>query len=204
MPTAQIFVISLVAIAMFAGCKDKPAAKPAAGPTAEAAAPAPDPVDAAVSALMKALGKRLKGAMADGGPVAALDACHVDAASITGSNQTDVVKIGRTSHKLRNPKNAPPAWAKAAVAAAAGKKVAEVDKAQQFELGDGKTGHLRAIGTQPLCLSCHGNDEQVSQPVRDKLAALYPEDQARGFAAGDLRGWFWVEVADPAVRARAR
>jgi hypothetical protein len=26
------------------------------------------------------------------------------------------------------------------------------------------------------------------------LAARYPDDRATGFAPGDLRGWFWVEV----------
>ena len=26
----------------------------------------------------------------------------------------------------------------------------------------------------------------------DALAALYPDDEATGFAEGDLRGWFWT------------
>ena len=26
------------------------------------------------------------------------------------------------------------------------------------------------------------------------LAASYPQDQATGFGAGDLRGWMWAEV----------
>jgi len=30
--------------------------------------------------------------------------------------------------------------------------------------------------------------------VKAEVARRYPRDQATGFAAGDLRGFFWVEV----------
>jgi hypothetical protein len=33
--------------------------------------------------------------------------------------------------------------------------------------------------------------------VRQALLQRYPEDRAIGYAEGDLRGWFWVEVPKP-------
>jgi hypothetical protein len=29
-----------------------------------------------------------------------------------------------------------------------------------------------------------------------RINESYPDDQALGFAAGDLRGWFWVEIGE--------
>jgi hypothetical protein len=29
------------------------------------------------------------------------------------------------------------------------------------------------------------------------LAKTYPGDRATGFAAGELRGWFWLEIPAP-------
>ena len=30
--------------------------------------------------------------------------------------------------------------------------------------------------------------------IGDLLGTSYPDDRAVGFAAGDLRGWYWVEA----------
>jgi len=44
------------------------------------------------------------------------------------------------------------------------------------------------------CVVCHGDPAQIPDAVLAALAARYPDDRATGFAEGDLRGWFWVEV----------
>jgi hypothetical protein len=49
---------------------------------------------------------------------------------------------------------------------------------------------MKAITTQPLCLTCHG--EAISPEVAAKLSELYPDDRATGFREGDLRGAFVV------------
>ena len=59
------------------------------------------------------------------------------------------------------------------------------------ELDDGRHGYVEPIMMQPLCLTCHG--QELQPDVAAKLAQLYPEDQATGFADGDFRGVFWVE-----------
>jgi len=45
------------------------------------------------------------------GPLEALDACHIQAPAIARTHSADGIRVGRTSHKLRNPDNVSPAWA---------------------------------------------------------------------------------------------
>jgi hypothetical protein len=53
--------------------------------------------------------------------------CRDEAEAITAEvARTSGIAAGRTSHRLRNPRNAPRPWARADVEAAAGKKAAEV------------------------------------------------------------------------------
>ena len=44
-----------------------------------------------------------------------------------------------------------------------------------------------AIGTEQVCLNCHAAE---IKPDVEKLLQLYPQDTARGFAVGDIRGAF--------------
>jgi len=48
--------------------------------------------------------------------------------------------------------------------------------------------YMKAIGVQPACLTCHGSAAQIPQGVQDSIAQFYPQDQAVGYAIGDLRG----------------
>ena len=64
-----------------------------------------------------------------------------------------------------------------------------------IDLGDNRVGYAEPITTAPMCLTCHGNE--LSAEVRGALAEHYPADQATGFAAGDLRGVFWVTLPVP-------
>ena len=56
---------------------------------------------------------------------------------------------------------------------------------------DGAERYVEPIRVQGLCLTCHG--ASLPAPVAARIAELYPEDQAVGFAEGDLRGLFWAE-----------
>ena len=51
--------------------------------------------------------------------------------------------------------------------------------------------YMQAIPTAQMCLNCHGSE--LSGPVKESLQALYPQDQATGFRAGDLRGAFSLQ-----------
>ncbi|HEY6099429.1 MAG TPA: hypothetical protein VIW03_08370, partial [Anaeromyxobacter sp.] len=66
-----------------------------------------------------------------------------NAAGCQGVEPVAGVEVGRTSARLRNPRNAPPAWARAYVAQTDGRKAADVAPAA-FDLGD-RVGLLRPI-----------------------------------------------------------
>jgi hypothetical protein len=147
----------------------------------------------AMNALQQALLTRLRAALEQGGPAAAVSVCHEEAVAIASRVARDEgIALGRTSHRLRNPSNAPRAWAQKAVEQAAGSKAADA-RVHVIDLGD-RVGVLRPIGTADMCLSCHGAPDLVRQRMGPALAATYPGDRATGFAVGDLRGWMWAEV----------
>ena len=96
--------------------------------------------------------------------------------------------------RLRNPANAPREW----VAPLLDAYVAgEVDAPRAVALRDGRVGYVEPIHTQALCLTCHG--AALAEPVAERIAKLYPEDEATGFSEGDLRGLFWAEFPPPAA-----
>ena len=49
---------------------------------------------------------------------------------------------------------------------------------------------MKAIPTGPVCLACHG--DKIDAAVEARIQELYPEDRARGFKAGDIRGAFTI------------
>lgn len=158
-----------------------------------ALAPAVSRGEAAMDAFRDRLFARLNELIVQGGPVHAIQVCRVDAPALARQLGADHhVTLGRTSHRLRNPANAPRPWARASVAAGAGKATSEV-KSVVFDLGD-RVGVLRPLAVMPACTRCHGAPDGIDPDVRAELARTYPSDQATGFAPGDLRGFMWVEV----------
>jgi len=115
-----------------------------------------------------------------------------NAAACEGAAEVERVAVGRTSARLRNPENAPPAWARAYVAATDGRKAADVPPAA-FDLGD-RVGVLRPIETRRRCLACHDSRERVAEETRSWLSRAYPRDRSFGYALGDLRGFWWAEA----------
>jgi len=56
----------------------------------------------------------------------------------------------------------------------------------------GELGALLPIRLKGECQMCHGPADSIDEEVLAAIGENYPEDQAVGFAEGDLRGWFWV------------
>lgn len=139
-------------------------------------------------ALFNALMARVQEAMEAGGPEGAIDACKVDAPLLTAAAVEDHgIAIGRTSFLLRNPENQPPGWAAEAVAA-------RRDTPAYFQAADGRLGVLLPIRLQAQCTVCHGASGEIPAAVLARIAEAYPKDEAVGFAEGDLRGYFHIEV----------
>jgi hypothetical protein len=154
-------------------------------------------------ALMQEIGGALKSelqaAIEEGGPVKAIEVCNLRAPEIAAAVSQDTGwTISRSSHKLRNPKNAPDAYTTAAIEEFlarqnAGEAAADLAKAEIVEAEGGKVFRMvKAIPTGELCLNCHGGTE-VKAEVVEALAELYPEDQARGFKVGEMRGVFTLQ-----------
>lgn len=143
---------------------------------------------AAKDALAGTLMEELKGEIATGGPTGAVGICR-DLAPMIADDVADVygVAIGRTSHRLRNALNAPPLWAEGFVEE-------QIREGVFLEGPEGELGVMLPITVAPPCLACHGPAETMDEGVLAALAESYPNDRATGFAEGDLRGWFWIEV----------
>ncbi len=147
--------------------------------------------DTAQNQLAAQLLAELQAALAAGDAAAAIDVCRRRAPAIAAEvGAAARLRLGRTSTLLRNPANAAPAWATAHIAANQGDPATLVGP-------DGELGTLRPILTMPLCTQCHGKADAMDPGVRVALQQHYPQDRATGYAPGDLRGWFWVEVPRP-------
>ncbi|PLX75022.1 MAG: hypothetical protein C0607_09270 [Azoarcus sp.] len=137
----------------------------------------------------------LQGEIAKGGPEGAIGVCRDKAPQMAkaASEQTGW-NIRRVSLRNRNPKAVPDAWERAALEAfdrraAAGEAPATLEKGEVVVEGGVKSyRYMKALPTQALCLSCHGSDTDIDPAVRTKLQALYPDDQATGYAVGEIRG----------------
>jgi hypothetical protein len=183
-------------------CESPAAAPPAepAPPATATAAQAPGTREAlafargaeAAQKLGGELKQRLQAAMQQGGPEAAIAVCADHAQQITAAAQADGVQVGRSSLRLRNPKNAAPEWVQAWLIAQGERPVAGLEPLREVE--GGKARLLRPIGVEPLCVTCHGPAASLPPDVSTLLKQRYPDDRAVGYAPGDLRGALWAEV----------
>jgi hypothetical protein len=141
-------------------------------------------------ALETTLKARLMGAIKEGGPANGVAVCSQDASALADEIGEDhKLRIGRTSFKLRNQSNQPPAWMDEVVAERTNEPV--------FMRNTDRAGLFAAafpIQIAPPCMVCHGDQNSIAKGVLETIAEHYPDDQATGFGLGDLRGWFWVEI----------
>ena len=145
--------------------------------------------------LLKPFKHQLQEALRRGlaeGPAEAIAACQLEAPEIVKTLTRDGVRLGRTSHRLRNPSNRSPEWVRPILALYLASDSDRMPRT--VPLPDQRTGYAEPILVQPLCLTCHG---EVQPPdIASRIKELYPEDQAVGFQDGDLRGVFWVEYPE--------
>ncbi len=153
--------------------------------------------NAASEALMNSLSTQLKAAMKNGGVLAAVDVCKQVAQPSTEAISTglDGLTVSRTSLNVRNPENAPDdldlgvlqTW----------QDLDDQSKPIQPKMFsvDGQTVRFyKPIYTKELCVLCHGPSDALEPKLLTMLDELYPEDKARGYKVGDLRGAFKVEM----------
>ncbi|MFP4131576.1 MAG: Tll0287-like domain-containing protein [Thiohalospira sp.] len=138
----------------------------------------------------------LKAAMQEGGPTEGIGVCN-EAAPRIAAKASDSYggEVGRTSLKVRNADNAPDEWERQVLERfeKLADKGADPKKLDHFEVhrtedGDREFRYMKAIPTQEACLTCHG--ENIPKSVQKTIDENYPEDEARGFEKGDIRGAF--------------
>lgn len=143
-------------------------------------------------ALGKTLKRRLVGAMQEGGPEAALSACAQDAQTLTAGAAAPRLRVGRSTLRLRNPKNGEaPQWVKDWLTAT-GERKTEGLKGHE-EVVDGTARVLVPLSASGMCLGCHGDAKSHTDKMKELLASKYPDDKAVGYENGDLRGVIWAE-----------
>jgi hypothetical protein len=149
---------------------------------------------------VKAYFQQLKGALVTSlkkdGSLKTIEVCKLKAPEIAQTlGQENGMKLGRTSLKYRNPDNKPDEWEKAVLEQfeqrkTAGEEVKQMEFSEIVEQ-DGKQTfrYMKAIPTKAKpCLACHGRN--IEPDVAAEIDRHYPEDQARDYKSGDIRGAF--------------
>lgn len=134
-------------------------------------------------------------ALQQGGPEGAIGVCKEQAPAIAARLSSETGwRVGRTSLKFRNPANTPDAWESARLDSMAQRLAAGDDPAslEEHKLAPHEFRYMKAIAVEDACLLCHG--AILSPALVRRLDAEYPEDRARGYQPGDLRGAFTIRV----------
>lgn len=153
--------------------------------------PAISRADLVIVAMHGAVLRDLHRELSERSPARAINFFHLDiTAAIQRLERDEGIAAGWTSDRLRNPANAPKPWVAPLVQAHAGQPARSVE-GFAVDLGD-KVGVLRPIVERPICASCHG--PQLAPGVQAAMPLRYRLDRAVGFANGEIRGWYWVEM----------
>ncbi|GAA6153561.1 Tll0287-like domain-containing protein [Pseudoteredinibacter isoporae] len=148
--------------------------------------------------LASSLKQTLMDAIKHGGLSGGIEQCRIVAPNISARLQkqhpSKLISAGRTSLKIRNPNNQATPWQEIQLrdfdqSSSLGHKPAYRYRFVNLN-GRYALEYMSPIPTQGLCLNCHG--EQLSPEVLDTLKTLYPNDQAQGYRAGDIRGAFII------------
>ncbi|MEX2588973.1 MAG: DUF3365 domain-containing protein [Chitinophagales bacterium] len=148
------------------------------------------------------LAGKLMQSIQDSGVAYALQFCSVEALPLTQSvGEEQGVKVSRVSHKPRNPLNRANE-AEMNIIKNYQNLVAQnaEPKPQVVE----KDNHFMYYGPivipADLCLKCHGEPgKDIAEEDFITIQMLYPEDQATGFALGDLRGMWKIRFDKAAL-----
>lgn len=138
----------------------------------------------------------LQAAIQDGGPASAISVCQRKAPAIAHRlSEESGWDVGRTSLKLRNAAlNAPDAWEEQVLREfearkQAGEDAAKMAHAEVVGTDEGERFRfMKAIPTGEVCLKCHGTE--IDPAVAEAIDQAYPNDEARGYELGDIRGAF--------------
>ncbi len=146
-------------------------------------------------ATFVALSGQLKSALQEEGVAGAVQYCNLVAYPLVDSlSRVHQADIRRTSLKIRNPEDRPSSAERAALEEYQAKKATGEPLLPKVEATGATTVSFYApILIQDACLKCHGKiGETLQEEDYAIIKELYPEDEATGYQAGDLRGMWSV------------
>jgi hypothetical protein len=147
-------------------------------------------------ATQAAMSSQLKAAMKAGGVPNAVQYCNVAAHPIADSmSQVYNATISRKTNQARNPNNKIQSELEREVFQIFQEKWDTDEKMQPVvrHLNGEEVAFFAPIMAQELCLNCHGKmGETLLAANYEHIQSLYPEDEATGYAAGDLRGMWHI------------
>lgn len=157
---------------------------------------------AASKQLLQLLGGALKKEMQTNGPVSAIKVCKNIAPAIAGKlSLQHGWRVTRVSENYRNSMlGMPDAFEAKTLATFASRKAAgEALKTMEAsamveEQGKKYFRYMKAIGTKPICTTCHGDASTIPTGVKAALAAEYHMDRATGYKTGELRGAISIKM----------
>lgn len=176
----HVFVLAVLVISFF-GCQTD------VEPVSEAEM---DRAQQSLAPFKEELVDALMGTLGEASPAEAIHVCREQAPEIAARLSVNGVRMGRTSHKTRNPANAPAGWVEPLLAAYLEEPTNTRPRAVYID--DSTVGYVEPIYVMSFCLSCHG--PSIEPSLLEEIQSVYPQDQATGFKANDLRGLFWVTL----------
>jgi len=147
---------------------------------------------AIAQATFKVFKKNIEAIAQTEGLPSVVNFCHDKALKITDSmGKANNVIMKRSSHKLRNKKNAPDADEKLVIDSYLRTQENQNEQMKPMVMTDdeGFVHFYAPIKIKKNCLKCHGTPEkEVLTPILKVIKEHYREDQATGFKLGELRG----------------
>jgi hypothetical protein len=146
--------------------------------------------------VLKTLQKELKTTIENEGMLAALSVCNNKAKKLTDSisrSMDSIVEVKRTSLRYRNPRNAPDAEERKAIAYFQSTLLQSGKLSEDLieKVGEASSAYFRyykPLVVKSLCLNCHGPSEMIAPGILYRLKKLYPGDHATGYKIDQLRG----------------
>ncbi len=146
--------------------------------------------------FLQQLGGHLKSEMKTNGPEKAVAVCKEVAPQVASKlSLENGWRVTRVTDKTRNALlGSADAWEQKILLefklrAKAGESYKTMTKSEVVEEGgQSYFRFMKPLVIKPLCLSCHGKDEQIAEAIKQALDTAYPFDQARNYSIGDLRG----------------
>lgn len=132
----------------------------------------------------------LQQAMKNGGPVSAVQFCNMEAMALTNAYSAKYnTEVKRVSDRFRNPKNA--ANEKELAVMQDFKRMLDAGEPLSPKVAidaEGRKNFYAPIFTGGACLACHGSSANMQPELVTALDSLYPNDNAKGYVADELRG----------------